>query len=95
MNDQKMLETLADKYGIDKTKQTWQVDLFNILCINTENGEKLEAERAKTRRLLESERFIMDCLKNKKLPMFNKKLKKLLKGKRLFADYKNNTINFS
>lgn len=88
-----MLETLADKYKIDKTKQTWQVDLFNVLCINTENGEKLDIERAKTRRLLESERFILDCLNSKKLPMFNVKLRKLLKSSGLLVDYTKKTIS--
>ena len=87
-----MLKTLANKYKVDTSNEAWEVDLFNILCMATENGEKLELERAKSRRLLESERFIIDCLKSKKLPMFNVKLRKLLKEKNLIADFQASTI---
>lgn len=33
MNDQIMLETLANKYKVEQSHETWKVILFNKLCL--------------------------------------------------------------
>ncbi len=93
-----MLDVLAKKYGIEQSKETWKIDLFNKVCVQFDAEERAakgqEAHKVEVDKLIEkliqtqlSESFLLSILKDDNTPSgFKDKLRGMMKAHDLHFD---------